>query len=165
MSKASVRVGAYGAVDELGAALGMALATPGDPQIGARLAVIQHDLFALGASLATPPARSGRRRPVTPEVPGARIGEMEAWIDEAVEELPPIREFVLPGGTARAAALHLCRTVCRRAERDVVRLQAEETIAEDVLPYLNRLSDLFFTLARLENARAGADEVVWSKDP
>jgi cob(I)alamin adenosyltransferase len=89
---------------------------------------------------------------------------MEEWIDDAERELAPLHAFVLPGGSAAAAALHVARTVCRRAERAVVALGAAETVPPEALVYLNRLSDLLFTLARLENRRAGCDEVLWEHD-
>jgi cob(I)alamin adenosyltransferase len=89
---------------------------------------------------------------------------MEQWIDEATEQLPELREFVLPGGTEGASALHVCRSVCRRAERAVVALGQEDPLDEGVIPYLNRLSDLFFVWARLENLRGGQGDVPWSKE-
>lgn len=155
------RVAAYGAVDELNAWLGRALVDVSDAEIGARLSTLQRDLFALGAELATPPAPEGRRRPETPALPMGRIDEMEAWIDEASSELEPLRRFILPGGSAGSASLHVARTVCRRAEREVTSLSSSEPLDESVIRYLNRLSDLLFTLARLENARAGVQEVTW----
>ncbi len=162
--KAHVRVEAYGAVDELNAALGVAVATVADEQIRKRLVRTQQDLFSLGASLATPGAESGTARPATPPIPENRIGEMEGWIDDATDETPPLRNFILPGGTAGAGSLHLARTVCRRAERAVVRLAREEAADPRVLTYLNRLSDLLFALARLENHRAGIPDVLWEKE-
>lgn len=161
--KSDARVEAYGTVDELNSVLGVALAGGLDGGISGRIERIQHDLFAIGSDLATPPPAPGRRRPETPDVPRERIAEMEAWIDEADRELPPLRSFVLPGGSPGAAALHLARTVCRRAERRVVHLAQSEEVHEDVVRYLNRLSDLLFTLARLENLRAGREDVAWRK--
>lgn len=161
--KAHARVEAYGTVDELNAVVGVAITRVTDPQIAGRLETIQHDLFTLGADLATPPAREGRKRPETPELPTARVAEMEAWMDEADLELPPLRAFVLPGGSDGAAALHLARTVCRRAERSVVALRELEPVSAGVVPYLNRLSDLLFTFARLANLRAGLPDVEWRK--
>ena len=163
VAKHHVRVEAYGTVDELNAVVGWCAAQVAEPTIRERLQALQHDLFTLGAELATPPAREGRRRPETPPLPIARIDEMEAWIDEADRELPPLRAFVLPGGVAGAAALHVARVVCRRAERAVVALSEAEPIAAGVIAYLNRLSDLLFTFARLENARAGVADVEWRK--
>ena len=155
------RVVAYGAVDELNSVLGWALTEIAPGATADRLARVQHDLFTLGSDLATPPARPGRRRPVTPPLPSARIAEMEGWMDEMDAQLPALERFILPGGAPAAAALHVARTVCRRAERAVVALGAAEAVAPDVVAYLNRLSDLLFVCARLENARAGRGDVPW----
>jgi cob(I)alamin adenosyltransferase len=159
------RVDAYGTVDELNAAVGWAVANVGDEEIREQLSLVQHDLFALGAVLATAPREEGRAEPKgVPEVPVGRISEMEAWIDAADMELPPLRSFVLPGGSRGGAALHVARTVCRRAERAVVHLSTLEPVASGVVAYLNRLSDLLFTYARLENQRAGVADVEWRKE-
>jgi cob(I)alamin adenosyltransferase len=158
------RVAAYGAVDELNAVLGQARLSVADAWIGSRLEPIQHDLFAIGATLATP-VDEGRTRPTTPDLPERRVTDMEAWIDAAEEDLEPLRNFILPGGSPGAAGLHVCRTVCRRAERAVSHLGESEGVEGVVLRYLNRLSDLLFTLARLENARAGVPDVVWTVRP
>lgn len=163
VSKSHIRVAAYGAVDELNASLGMAVAMVADQEIAQRLEGVQQDLFTLGASLATPGSEDGSARPKIPPIPLARIQKMEEWIDAATEETPPLKAFILPGGTKGAAALHLSRTVCRRAERAVVRLRGEEGTDPDVLRYLNRLSDLLFAFARLENHRAGISDVLWEK--
>jgi cob(I)alamin adenosyltransferase len=160
VSKAHPRVEAYGTVDELNSALGVALVHVTEPTLRARLALLQHDLFAIGANLATP-ARGRGARPSLPDLPSARIAEMEGWMDEAEAALEPLREFILPGGSPGAAQLHLARTVCRRAERCVVALAESDGVHEDVLRYLNRLSDLFFVCARLQHA--GARDVVWRK--
>ena len=155
------RVTAYGEVDELNSVLGWAITQiPGGATVE-RLGRIQHDLFTLGSDLATPPPAEGRRRPDTPPLPGDRIAEMEQWMDEADQDLPPLRRFVLPGGAPGAAVLHVARSVCRRAERAVVNLSAAEPVDGIVLAYLNRLSDLLFVLARLENARAARGDVPW----
>lgn len=155
------RVEAYGAVDELNAAIGSALVATSYQEVSEILRTVQKDLFALGARLATPAPQAGRKQPALPALPRDRISAMEAWIDGAEEELPPLRAFILPGGSAAGAALHLARTVCRRAERRVVRLAGEEDMDDDVVVYLNRLSDLLFMLARVVNHRAGAEEVEW----
>jgi cob(I)alamin adenosyltransferase len=162
VGKAHPRIEAMGTVDELNAALGWAVTQLAAGKTRERLEGLQHDLFALGAELATP-EKEGRARPATPPLPEGRIAEMEGWIDEAEEELPPLQAFVLPGGVAPAAALHLARTVCRRAERAVVELSRTETVPPVVVAYLNRLSDLLFMLARLENHRAGVGDVEWRK--
>ena len=161
--KSHPRVEAMGGVDELNAAIGWALTQLEAGASRARLELLQHDLFTIGAELAARAPEKGRTRPSTPALPEGRAAEMEAWMDEATAELPPLRAFVLPGGAASAAALHLARTVCRRAERAVVRLAEQEEVPGAVLVYLNRLSDLLFVLARLENHRAGAGDVEWRK--
>ena len=162
--KSHLRVEAFGSVDELNATLGSALHSVEDEWIRERLLRIQHDLFVLGGSLATPGAGSDAARPATPAVPRERASEMEAWIDAATDETPSLRAFILPGGSAGAAALHLARTVCRRAERAVVRLDQEESVETGLIQYLNRASDLLFSLARLESHRAGVADVLWEKE-
>ncbi|MDQ3996568.1 MAG: cob(I)yrinic acid a,c-diamide adenosyltransferase [Gemmatimonadota bacterium] len=155
------RVEAYGDVDELNAALGLARAVEVLPRIDEVLVPIQRDLFAIGALLATPNREKMRQHLEKARVDDERVTELERAIDDADRELEPLRAFVLPGGTPKAAALHVARTVCRRAERRVVRLQADEDLPLVVVVYLNRLSDLLFTLARLANRRADAGEVTW----
>lgn len=160
--KDDARVEAYGDVDELNSVLGIALAALDDAEIVAGLRLVQADLFTLGARLATPATEDGgRENPWIPRLDPARVAEMEAWIDRAEEEVEPLKSFILPGGSPAAAALHLARTVCRRAERRVVSLSRTATIEEGVVVYLNRLSDLLFTLARLANRRAGVEDVPW----
>lgn len=163
VAKDHPRLHAYGTVDELSSCLGLARGQTGVPATAARLVRIQRDLFAVGASLARPPAEEGRKRPPVPEVPVERVGEMEAWMDEADAELPPLRNFILPGGAPAAATLHLARSVCRRAERVTVSLAAREEVDEGILRYLNRLSDLLFVLARVENHAAGTADQAWEK--
>ncbi len=161
--KAHLRVDAYGQVDELNAAIGFALAQ--EPRTFCRdlLETVQRDLFTIGAELATPDpeklAKALRGPPVGPE----QIVALEAAIDRYEPQLPALRQFILPGGVPKAAALHLARTVCRRAERAVVRLYTEHNPGSpsSVVPYLNRLSDLLFVLARVANHAAGAPEVQW----
>lgn len=163
VSKGTARVEAYGSVDELNSVLGWALLETADPVTRDRLEVLQNDLFAVGAALATPPPREGRRKPQVPDLPEQRIHDMEGWIDQAWDQLPPLKAFILPGGSRGAAALHVARTVCRRAERSLVRLSEAEPVDALTIRYLNRLSDLLFALARLENLRAEVTDVEWSK--
>jgi cob(I)alamin adenosyltransferase len=164
VSKDHHRVVAYGTVDELNASVGFARIQVEDEEILGRLELIQHDLFALGALLATPPTQEDRPAPRgLPEVPSSRIVEMETWIDAVDEEVAPLRAFILPGGSPGAAALHVARTICRRAERAVVHLATLEPVEREIVSYLNRLSDLLFTFARLENHRTGAPDVEWHK--
>ncbi len=162
--KSHPRVEAYGTVDELNSFVGLAGATVLDEGVQQGLQAIQHDLFALGAILATARPDGTRPEPDRPDVPTARIAEMEEWIDQATAELEELRDFILPGGTRGAALLHVCRTVCRRAERAVVALAGSEEVEPGVVQYLNRLSDLFFTWARLENLRGEESDVRWIKD-
>ena len=157
------RVDAYGTVDELNSFVGLAVMTVLDERVQQGLEAIQHDLFALGAILATAPPDAARPEPSVPDAPVGRIAEMEDWNDEATAELQELRDFILPGGTRGAALLHVCRTVCRRAERAVVALAGEDRVDEGVLRYLNRLSDLFFVWARLENHRGGEPDVIWKQ--
>jgi cob(I)alamin adenosyltransferase len=160
------RVEAYGAVDELNAVIGFAIAqlrVDGEARIADRLQAVQADLFNLGAHLATPAAsEGGRANAHLPELPAPRIAEMERWMDEADLELEPLKSFVLPGGAEGAARLHFARTVCRRAERRVITLAREASLDDLLVIYLNRLSDLLFTLARLANRRTGAGDVPWT---
>ena len=163
VAKDDVRVEAYGAVDELNAVIGAALVQVSDVAIVERLRVIQADLFTLGAQLATPNA-AGPAASHLPALPGARVVEMERWIDECDEELPPLRAFILPGGAGGGGALHHARTVCRRAERRVVTLAGAQEVDARIVVYLNRLSDLLFALARLATHRAGDTDVRWEPE-
>ncbi len=157
--KSHVRVAAYGEVDELNAFIGWTISQLEDEDISGFLESVQADLFAIGAHLATPPQK--RERVELPPLPAERITVMERRIDAATAELPELRSFILPGGPAGGAALHLSRTVCRRAERAVVALAAADAVDPAILSYLNRLSDLLFVLARLANHRAGTRETRW----
>jgi cob(I)alamin adenosyltransferase len=156
--KASLRVDAYGTVDETNAALGVARATKLELRTDEVLARVQADLFTLGAELACVPGRESKLQ--MPLITEADIARLEQAIDEADAACPPLKSFVLPGGSAQAAALHLARTVCRRAERGI--LAIEDTPPRGMLVvYLNRLSDLLFALARKANVVAGVDDVPW----
>ena len=160
--KDAARVEAYGAVDELNAILGLAAAELEDKDLIERLRVIQASLFDLGGELATPDAEERQHRgKAMPRVSEPDVAELESWIDRLEGELEPLRSFVLPGGARAAALLHLARTVCRRAERQVVSLSEKEAVQPVVLRYLNRLSDLLFVLARVVNRRSGVVEPMW----
>jgi len=161
VTKDHPRVEAYGDIDELNAILGQARAAEMMPRIDEVLAPIQRDLFAIGALLATPDLEKMKEQLEKARISDERIAQMERSIDDGEAELEPLRAFILPGGTPKAAALHVARTVCRRAERAVVRLQREVDVPQAVIVYLNRLSDLLFVLARVANRRAGAGEVTW----
>lgn len=155
--KCDPRVVAYGEVDETNAALGVVIAGCRDAQILARLSAIQAELFILGAELATPPDQKPAH-----SISETQIAQLERWIDQATDETPPLKSFVLPGGSQAAAALHLARTICRRAERSVVSLSRIETVRTEVIVYLNRLSDLLFAWARLKNHRSGVADIPWN---
>ncbi|HLB10269.1 MAG TPA: cob(I)yrinic acid a,c-diamide adenosyltransferase [Gemmatimonadaceae bacterium] len=136
------RVQAYGSVDEL-------------------LVAVQRDLFSLGALLATPDPDKVREYLEKASIGDSRIEALEAAIDDGEAELEPLRAFIIPGGTVKAATLHLARTICRRAERDVLAMSRSEALPPIMIVYLNRLSDLLFVLARVAARRAGAAEVTW----
>ena len=157
--KDSQRVETYGTVDELNSQIGVALATGPvrPPRRGA--APVQNELFDLGSDLATP-ATSQARHPV-PTVETRHIEKLEGLIDEFNEVVGPLTNFLLPGGSPGAAQLHVARTICRRAEREAITLAREEAIGTTVLPYLNRLSDALFVMARYENHERGVPEPLW----
>jgi cob(I)alamin adenosyltransferase len=161
VSKADLRVEAYGAVDETNACLGLArVHTAGAGEFDAILARVQNELFDLGADLATP-EKPGEAPGSSLRIIDSQVARLESEIDILNAELPPLTSFILPGGKPAAAALHLARTVCRRAEREAVRLvEAGEPVNGPALRYLNRLSDLLFVAARYANDR-GAAEVFW----
>jgi cob(I)alamin adenosyltransferase len=155
--KLDCRIGAFGTVDELNSALGVALAEPGLPErLREPLARIQNDLFDVGADLSVPFGIGDRLR-----VEQRQIEWLEQRCDELNADLPELKSFVLPGGTAAAARLHVARTTCRRAERDALTANEEHGINALVLGYLNRLSDFLFIAARWANADAGRSEPLW----
>lgn len=159
VAKTHPRVVAYGAVDELNAVLGVVLATDVPAHLGEKLRLIQNDLFDVGADLCVPepaePAGEGALRVVEQQVT-----MLEQWIDEIVAQLKPLESFILPGGSPTAAALHHARTVCRRAEIEVLHLAEFEDLNRQVVIYLNRLSDLLFVMARHCNDNGKAD-ILW----
>ena len=159
VAKDDERVDAYGEVDELNATLGLARGFQMPLDMDALLHRLQDQLFTLGAVLATPADTKASAH--IPELKAEWAADMERAIDSFETELPPMTHFVLPGGTQAAAALHLARTVCRRAERRSVPLLREGKIPQAVVVYLNRLSDLLFVMARLANHRAGVPDVKW----
>ena len=157
--KSHPRVEAYGDVDELNACLGAARAAGADPDLDTVLETIQRQLFAVGARLADPATRIAARVEKA-AVQTADVERLEEWIDSFEQTLPPLRKFILPGGSACGAWLHLSRTVCRRAERRVVGL-GEAAVEPIVVVYLNRLSDLLFVMARTASHRQGSPESEW----
>ena len=152
VSKDSSRVNAYGEIDELNAVLGIVRSKAKDDEVKTIISAIQNDLFIVGADLASP------MDIVAPRIKPESTKRLEQTIDKFLKELDPLKEFILPTGTNGGQYLHLARTVSRRAERSIVKLKREETINEDVLKYINRLSDLLFVMARIENKRAGFEE-------
>ncbi len=157
VSKDSLRVIAYGEIDELNSVLGVVLTKDLDLKVAEILAHIQHHLFDVGGELAS----AGM---ITGLVSEQLILELEHNIDQLNADLPALEEFILPGGTIVAAELHLGRTVCRRAERSIVSLSQTETVAAEIIKYINRLSDLLFVMARYENHRSDSQEIYW-KNP
>jgi cob(I)alamin adenosyltransferase len=156
VSKLDGRIEAFGAVDELNAVLGLVLAGELPDELRGVIARVQNELFDLGADLSVPAGVEGRLR-----VEQSMVDRLERDCDRLNAALPELRSFVLPGGTEAAARLHVARTLCRRAERDVLRAAAKHDLGPLVTVYLNRLSDLLFVLARAENALAGQDEPLW----
>jgi cob(I)alamin adenosyltransferase len=159
VGKDDPRIVAYGAVDELNAHLGVCRAAGLAPAIDDVVKRLQHEMFMLGAELASP-----RGLPPGTEVLGeAAIERLERTIDEFESTLPPLRQFVLPGGSSAAASLHVARCVCRRAEQHVVALARGSHVRPEAIRYLNRVSDLLFVLARAANLAAGVGDVPWEK--
>ncbi len=154
------RVEAYGAVDELNAAMGTAEAVIDDAEIKGWIKMIQDELFVVGAELSTPDPEAVKKQVVP--VGGDQVAAMERIIDSVDTEVPPLRQFILPGGHPGAAHLHLARTICRRAERRILTFSDHAEVRVEVITYVNRLSDLLFMLARLVNHRASIAEPVWN---
>ena len=162
VSKADPRVAAYGDVDELNAYLGFARATllgADDTELAAMVERIQRDLFALGARLADPSHKIAKRVEKI-VINDESVARLEGWIDRLDTEIPPLRHFILSDGCPAGAALHFARTVCRRAERAILSLE-KDSVESVVIVYVNRLSDLLFTMARAANHRAGSPETSW----
>ena len=157
--KDSPRVSAYGTVDELNSAIGVALALGLSDRLVDELGRIQNELFDLGSDLCWP--SDDERRARIPTVQPHNVERLETLIDELNETVGPLSNFLLPGGSPGAAQLHVARTICRRAERATITLSREEAIGDLVLPYLNRLSDALFVMARYENRERGVAEPLW----
>jgi cob(I)alamin adenosyltransferase len=157
VSKLDPRIGAYGTVDELNSLLGVVLAAPCPDPVAQVLARVQNELFDLGADLSLPWSGEDDRLRIAQPL----VDALEADCDRLNESLPELRSFVLPGGTASAAGLHVARTVCRRAEREVLAAAGEAPVNPLAVVYLNRLSDLLFILARVANAAGGVAEPLW----
>ena len=160
--KYAPRVEAYGEVDELNAVLGLALAfIQEDEELRACLLDVQRHLFVVGSHLADPSARVEAKRGDKASFSEHNVTQLEQWIDQFEAHLPPLRQFILPGGSKGGATLHHARTVCRRAERRIVALSQEVEIAPLIATYINRLSDFLFVAARLENQRQQRPEIPW----
>ncbi|MDX1671896.1 MAG: cob(I)yrinic acid a,c-diamide adenosyltransferase [Balneolaceae bacterium] len=158
VSKASLRIDAYGNVDELNSVIGLAVSFGLSEKGGEWIRKIQEFLMILGADLATPPSASER----IDRISSVEVDYLEQAIDEMDEELPPLKNFLLPGGSHTGATLHQARTICRRAERAAVHCSEQEEISDHVITFLNRLSDFLFVLARYENKESGASEEKWN---
>ncbi len=165
VAKDSLRVETYGTVDELNAALGLAAVACRHEDLRQLLTGLQARLFDLGSDLASPRARQGAEEEegVIPRIAARHVHDVEKLIDQVWNPLPPMQTFILPGGSELAARLHLVRTICRRAERLCVALGKVEPLGDHVVVYLNRLSDLFFALARRANQLEGVEDVPWKK--
>ena len=159
VSKDHARIEAYGTIDELSAVIGTARVSNDDPQIDQILCEIQNDLFSVGAELATEDPVAAK----TNFVALHHVQKLEAAIDRFEAHLTPLKTFILPGGSLAAAQLHAARTVCRRAERRIVTLGKLSDVSSELIPFVNRLSDLLFVLARYANLRNGVDDVPWVK--
>lgn len=159
--KSHTRVAAYGDVDETNAAIGAAVATaPADFEVPL-FERLQRDLLTIGAELATPDPELLARALAGPPIGASDVQELERAIDRLEAPLPPLKNFILPGGAPKGAALHLARTISRRAERSIIRLSLETTVSAAILQYMNRLSDLLFIMARAANAHVGRGDVTW----
>ncbi|AIY39973.1 ATP:Cob(I)alamin adenosyltransferase [Collimonas arenae] len=155
VDKDSLRIQAIGDVDELNSQLGLLLCDKLDPALRETLLSIQHDLFDLGGELCIPGYTL---------IVDAQVARLDALLEKYNADLPPLKDFILPGGSHAAALAHVCRTVCRRAERSIVGLGKSETVSEPVRQYVNRLSDLLFVLSRVLNRMDGGSDVLWQKD-
>ncbi len=158
--KDSPRIEAYGTVDELNSQIGVALSAGLNDDVSRALSLIQNELFHLGSDLCIP--EEGKLRLPVPEIGASHVQALESLMDRLSEELSPLENFILPGGSPGAAALHVARTVCRRAERLVVTLARAEKVGAHTVIYLNRLSDALFVMARHENKRRGVPDVLWN---
>ena len=158
--KSSERIEAYGTIDELNSFIGLALTEVGSSEVKDLLGTIQNQLFTVGSDLATPIDEKNKDYEI-PRVPKEFFENAEKQIDKFDAELESLKNFILPGGSRSAAILNICRTICRRAERRVVKLSASNEIGENILIFLNRLSDLFFVLARYENKVSGIPDTIW----
>jgi cob(I)alamin adenosyltransferase len=161
VSKESLRISAYGTIDELNSFIGLAITESKDEGVKKNLRKIQNQLFVVGSDLATPENEKSNKLNIK-RTPPSFYTDIENMIDEYDAQLEELRNFILPGGSKTAALLHVCRTVCRRAEREVVALKNSVTIGENIIIFLNRLSDLFFVLSRFENKVSNHPDIIWN---
>lgn len=160
VAKDSLRIECYGTVDELNSCVGVAIAAGLAPRLQAALATVQNDLFHLGSDLCI--LEEDKQRFAVPRIEARHVLALETLMDELQEDLPPLENFILPGGSLGSAHLHVARTVCRRAERLLVALARQEAVGEHTVRYLNRLSDALFVMAREENRQRGTGDVLWN---
>lgn len=161
ISKDSLRISAYGTIDELNSYIGYTITETKDESIKKNLSLIQNYLFTVGSDLATPETEKNTKLKIQ-RTPESFYIEIERMIDKYEAELEELKNFILPGGSKSSALLHICRTICRRAEREVVALKKTVTIGENIIIFLNRLSDLFFVLSRFENKVSNHPDVIWN---
>jgi cob(I)alamin adenosyltransferase len=161
VQKDSARIEAYGTVDELNSCIGVAIAAGLDAELNAQFKLIQNDLFHLGSDLCV--LEEDKKKYKIAQIEARHVKQLEGFIDQLQKSLKPLENFILPGGTLGAANLHVARCVCRRAERDILRLKREEPVGPYVLHYVNRLSDLLFVMARYENLKKHAPDVLWDQ--
>jgi cob(I)alamin adenosyltransferase len=159
VSKSSPRIAAYGTVDELNALIGTAIAAGLEPELAGELSRIQNELFHLGSDLCF--LEEDKATTPLPGIEEHHVQRLEGLMDRLSADIPPLENFVLPGGSTGAASLHVARTCCRRAERELVQLSEQERVGAFTLRYLNRLSDTLFVMARFENVRKGVAEPTW----
>jgi cob(I)alamin adenosyltransferase len=161
VSKDSLRISAYGTIDELNSFIGLAITEVVDKSVKENLLKIQNQLFVVGSDLATPEDEKTKKLNIQ-RTPASYYTDIEKMIDEYDEQLEELRNFILPGGSKSAALLHVCRTICRRAEREVVAQKNSVTIGENIIIFLNRLSDLLFVLSRFENKVSNHPDTIWN---
>ena len=161
VSKNSLRISAYGTIDELNAFIGYTITEIQDAGIKEKLLTIQNYLFTVGSDLATPDTKKNETLNIQ-RTPDSFYKEIEKMIDQYEAQLEELRNFILPGGSKSSALLHICRTICRRAEREIVALKKTVTIGDNILIFLNRLSDLFFVLSRFENEVSNHPDTIWN---
>ena len=161
VSKDSLRISAYGTIDELNSFIGYTITEINDTGVKENLSMIQNYLFTIGSDLATPETEKNAKLKIQ-RTPESFYKEIEKMIDKYDAQLEELRNFILPGGSKSSALLHICRTVCRRAEREVVALKKTVTICDNIVIFLNRLSDLFFVLSRFENKVSNHSDIIWN---